>query len=247
MATIAYPGDDHGGTHGAPHGDHDHGPLHHQYEDIGQQNECYIVGMWTFLVTEVMFFGALFMAYTLYRVNYQKDWYLAHEHLNVTLGGINTFNLLVSSFFMAMAVRAAQLHSRKGVLFWLTLVQGCAAIFLGIKFVEYREKFIDHLFPGPNFTTNPEILHHANLNHAQLFYGLYFGMTGLHGVHILVGMGLIGALMMFWWKRKPIVTEDYIPTELIGLYWHFVDIVWIFLFPLYYLMPLPNGMAPVGH
>ncbi len=233
---------------GSPALDHGHdahghdGPLKFQYEDIDQQNEAYAVGMWTFLVTEVMFFGALFLAYTLYRMNYQQDWYLAHEHLSVKWGGINTFNLLVSSFFMALAVHFAQLKNRKAVLGMLTLVQGCAAVFLGIKFIEYSEKFKDNLYPGPNFTTNPEVLHGANLNHAQLFYGLYFAMTGLHGVHILVGMGLIGFLMMLWAKRKTIVTEDYLPTEMIGLYWHFVDIVWVFLFPLYYLMPKPNGM-----
>ncbi|RYG29788.1 cytochrome c oxidase subunit 3 family protein, partial [bacterium] len=187
MATTVGLGGHGGGHTPAVHDDHGHDfhALKHQFEDIDQQNESYLVGMWSFLVTEVMFFGALFMAYTLYRVNYQKDWYLAHEHLNVTLGAVNTFNLLISSFFMAMAVRAAQLHSRKAVLGFLTLVQACAAGFLVIKYFEYSEKFRDHLYPGPNFTTNPEMLHGANLNHAQLFYGLYFGMTGLHGVHIL--------------------------------------------------------------
>lgn len=237
----------HGGHLPDAHADHhdDHGPLHHQFEDIDQQNESYLVGMWSFLVTEVMFFGPLFMMYTLYRMHYQQDWWLAHEHLDVNLGGWNTFNLLVSSFFMALAVRNAQLKNRKGVLAMLGLVQACAAIFLVIKYFEYTAKFRDHLYPGPNFITDPAVLHGANLNHAQLFYGVYFGMTGLHGVHILVGMLLIGTLMLLWAKKKPVVTEDYIPTELIGLYWHFVDIVWVFLFPLFYLMPKPNGMG--GH
>ena len=223
------------------HGHHD-GPLKFQYEDIDQQNEAYAVGMWTFLVTEVMFFGALFLAYTLYRLNYQQDWYLAHEHLSVFWGGLNTFNLLISSFFMALSVHFAQLKNRRMVLTMLTLVLGCAVVFLGIKYIEYSSKFADNLYPGPNFTTNPEVLHGANLNHAQLFYSLYFGMTGLHGVHILVGIGIIGFLWMLWYKRKPIVTEDFMPTEMVGLYWHFVDIVWIFLFPLFYLMPKPTGL-----
>ena len=244
--TVGLGGTGGGHTPAVHHDDHDHhGPLKHQFEDLDQQNESYIVGMWSFLVTEVMFFGALFMAYTLYRMNYQQDWWLAHNQLSVKMGGWNTFNLLVSSFFMALAVRSAQLKNRRGVLIFLGLVQVCALIFLGIKYFEYAPKFEHNLFPGPNFTTDPAQLQGANLNHAQLFFGLYFGMTGLHGVHILVGIGLIGALMILWARNKPIVTEDYVPTELIGLYWHFVDIVWVFLFPLYYLMPKPAGLPAV--
>ena len=115
-----------------------------------------------------------------------------------------------------------------------------------IKYFEYSSKFADNLYPGPGFTTNPEVVHGANLNHAQLFYGLYFGMTGLHGVHVVVGVLIIGYLASLWYRNKTIVTEDYIPTELVGLYWHFVDIVWIFLYPLFYLMPKPNGVVG-GH
>jgi cytochrome c oxidase subunit 3 len=213
--------------------------LHHQYEDIHQQNESYVVGMWTFLVTEVMFFGALFVTYTLYRFAYQLDFWKAHNQLNWQLGGANTFNLLLSSFFMVMAVYSAQMHNRKKVLLWLSLVQVCAAIFMAIKYVEYTGKIEHHLFPGIGFITDPSHLQGANLNHSQLFYGLYFGMTGLHGVHVLVGMIVIGALMLFWYKKNRLVTKDFIPTELVGLYWHFVDLVWIFLFPLFYLMPSP--------
>ncbi|MER3496074.1 MAG: cytochrome C oxidase subunit III [Armatimonadota bacterium] len=247
MAAIA-------GTGGLPHSHrdaaHDHGILHHQFEDVDQQNESYVVGMWTFLVTEIMFFAALFLAYSLYRMNYQKDWYLAHEHLSVFWGGLNTFNLLISSFLMALAVHFAQLKQRKVVIGHLLAVISCGGLFMAIKFIEYREKFADGLFPGQigaynGFTSNPEVLHGANLNHAQLFYGLYFGMTGLHGVHVIVGMVIISVLAFLWFKRWKPVTEDYIPTELVGLYWHFVDIVWIFLFPLFYLMPMPNGMG--GH
>ncbi|RYG27190.1 cytochrome c oxidase subunit 3 family protein [bacterium] len=231
MSAIAHPAD---------HGHDDHGPLHHQFEDIAQQNETYIVGMWTFLVTEVMFFGAFFLMYTIYRMYYQVDFWKAHEHLDVKLGGINTMVLLLSSFFMVMAVQGAQLHNRRQVIGNLGLVQICAFIFLGIKAVEYSAKFADNLFPGPNFQNNAAILHGANLNHAQMFYGLYFGMTGLHAVHIIVGMLIIGALMAEWYKRNRLVTQDFIPTELVGLYWHFVDLVWIFLFPLMYLMPKPH-------
>ena len=219
--------------------DHHDEALHHQFEDIHQQNESYIVGMWTFLVTEVMFFGALFVTYSLLRFTYQLDWWKAHNTLSVGWGGLNTFNLLMSSFFMVMAVYWAQMHNRKKVLMWLGAVQACALVFLVIKYIEYSSKFEHHLYPGMGFTSDPAQLQGANLNHAQLFFGLYFGMTGLHGVHVLVGMIVIGALMLFWYKKNPLVTKDFIPTELVGLYWHFVDLVWIFLFPLFYLMPSP--------
>ncbi len=224
-------------AHADPHDEYS--PLKHQYEDIEQQNECYTVGMWTFLVTEIMFFGALFFTYTLYRWNYQEDFYLAHEHLNVTLGAINTTILLFSSFTMVMGVHYAQLKDKLKVLGSLTVTMGCAFAFLVIKYFEYAEKFRDHLYPGANFTTDAASLHGANLNHAQLFFGLYFGMTGLHAIHIIIGILCIGTLAGMWAKGNKLVTEDYLPTEMIGLYWHFVDLVWIFLFPLMYLMPQP--------
>jgi cytochrome c oxidase subunit III len=231
------------------HDDHEsHGPLKHQFEDMGQQNESYIVGMWTFLVTEIMFFGALFIIYTLDRSMYQLDFFIAHEHLNVTMGAINTMVLLFSSFTMVMAVHFAQLKKRTGVLLNLGITIACAFVFLGIKYVEYGEKFKDNLYPGTGFTTTPSVFHEGgvldgqkiDLNHAQMFYGLYFGMTGLHAFHIIAGIAVLTALAVLWYKRKPIVTEDFIPTEMVGLYWHFVDLVWIFLFPLMYLMPKPH-------
>jgi|LauGreDrversion4_2_1035121.scaffolds.fasta_scaffold34541_4 cytochrome c oxidase subunit 3 len=223
----------------AAHGD-EFNVLKFQYEDMDQQNDSYIVGMWTFLVTEVMFFGMLFLTYSLYRANYQNDWFTAHEQLDWKLGGINTANLLFSSFLMATAVRQAQLKDRKGVLLRLAGVLACAFGFLVIKYVEYSGKYEHHLFPGPGFAPDVTHFHGANLDHVQLFFGLYFAMTGLHGVHVLVGILVIGALAMMWFKGKKIVTEDYVPTELVGLYWHFVDIVWIFLYPLFYLMPNPS-------
>ncbi|HLO99693.1 MAG TPA: cytochrome c oxidase subunit 3 [Fimbriimonas sp.] len=227
---------------------HAEGPLKFQYEDIDQQNDTYVIGMWSFMVTEIMFFGGLFLIYTLYRSNYQGDWWKAHTGLSIELGGINTLNLLISSLLMALAVRAAQKHDRTSVLRLLTGVLTCGAIFMGIKAVEYTGKFSHNLYPGPSFTQDPVAVHGANLDHAQLFYGLYFGMTGLHGVHVVVGMLIISVLMYKWYRRHKVVTEDYIPTELIGLYWHFVDIVWIFLYPLFYLMPKPyNVIGGGGH
>ncbi len=230
MAAIA---SDHGHGHG-----HDEA-LHHQFEDMEQQNDSYIVGMWTFLVTEVMFFGALFLIYTLYRSMYQLDFYLAHKVLDTRMGMINTFVLLFSSFTVAMSVRFAQLQNRMGVLAMLGITQICAGTFMVIKYFEYQEKFGHHLYPGPGFGSSPSYLNGASPNFAQLYFGLYFGMTGLHGLHVLIGMIVIGYLMAKWWRNSPMVTKDYIPTELVGLYWHFVDLVWIFLFPLMYLMPKP--------
>jgi cytochrome c oxidase subunit 3 len=223
--------------------------LHHQFEDIHQQNECYIVGMWTFLVTEVMFFGALFLTYTLYRWNYQYDFWVAHEHLDVFKGALNTSVLLFSSFSMVMAVQSAQLKKRTNVMGWLALTVFCAFIFLFVKYFEYTSKISDGLYPGLGFTTHASVFPDqplvngqqvVNMNHAQLFYALYFGMTGLHAVHILVGIGVITALIRLWFIKAKSVMLDFIPTEMVGLYWHFVDLVWIFLFPLFYLMPKPH-------
>lgn len=243
MAAAAHP------LHDA-HGHDDHGPLHHQFEDMEQQNESYIVGMWTFLVTEVMFFGVLFFMYTLYRLNYQEDFWIAHEHLSIPMGAFNTVVLLASSYTMVMAVHCAQLKQRTFVLINLAITIACACIFLGVKYFEYASKITDGLMPGAGFATSPiaagfhnptlENGYTINMNHAQLFYGLYFGMTGLHAVHIIVGILVIGALASLWYRRAKSVTEDYVPTELVGLYWHFVDLVWIFLFPLMYLMPKPT-------
>jgi len=220
-------------AHADEHLAHGEGPLHEQYEDIDQQNESYIVGMWAFLVTEVMFFGALFVTYVLYRSRYQHDFYVAHLETNTLLGGINTTVLLMSSFTMALAVRAAMLKQRTHVIAGLipTLLGACT--FLVIKYFEYSEKFEHHHYPGPSFIPPPG----SARGGSQIFFSMYFGMTGLHGIHILIGIIAIGTLIYLWYRQRPIVTEDYVPTEMVGLYWHFVDLVWVFLFPLYYLIP----------
>jgi cytochrome c oxidase subunit 3 len=234
-------------THTSDHSHDDHhGPLHHQFESIEQQNESYIVGMWTFLVTEVMFFGALFLTYTLYRAMYQHDFFVAHEHLSIPMGAFNTIVLLISSFTMVLAVHFAQLKRARAVIANLWLTIALAGVFLVVKYFEYTSKFADNLYPGPSFTANKAVFEHnghvpeIDLNHAQIFYGLYFGMTGLHAVHIIVGILVLAALARMWMKGNRLVTEDFVPTELVGLYWHFVDLVWIFLFPLMYLMPKPH-------
>ncbi len=212
--------------------------VHHQFEDIEQQNESYIVGMWTFMVTEVMFFGALFLVYILYRWHYQPDFYAAHKALDVGPGVVNTVLLLLSSFTMVLAVHFAQLRNKKMVVANLLATCALATGFLLIKFIiEWPAKFGHHLVPGASFGTHPEYLHGASPRAAELFFSLYFLMTGLHAIHIIVGIIIIGALALTWIRGWKLATEDYIPTELVGLYWHFVDLVWIFLFPLFYLIP----------
>lgn len=214
------------------HGHHDD-RVYHQFEDYEQQTDSYVVGMWCFVVQEIMFFGALFMAYTLYRWQYQTDFYEAHKTLNVMWGAANTTILLTSSFSMAMAVHFAQLKKVKLQQACLAFTMLCAFAFLFIKlYFEWREKFELHHVMGPEYHWTGA----GSPGHTQLFFSLYFGMTGLHGVHVLAGIIVIGILMFMTYKNYPSV-RDYIPTELVGLYWHFVDIVWIFLFPLFYLMP----------
>jgi cytochrome c oxidase subunit III len=222
------------------HGHQEPQDLFEQFEDLEQQNSTYVLGMWSFLVTEVMFFGVLFMTYFLYRWRYQDYFYEAHNELSIMWGGINTFNLLISSFAVVMAVRCAQLRNKWGVLKWLGLTQMCALVFMVIKFIEYKSKY-DHgiflLLPGGGTSTfhwhNPEVP--ANI--AQLFFSLYFATTGLHGVHVVIGMIIFAVMMLLYFKDHPIVKKDFIPLELCGLYWHFVDLVWIFVYPLFYLIP----------
>lgn len=213
--------------------------VYEQYEDIDQQQETYIVGMWAFLVTEVMMFGALFLIYTLYRATFQGEFFVFHEELSWQLGGLNTMNLLLSSYWMAKAVQAAQLKKTKTQMRYLAGTMVCAFIFLFIKALEWIPKFQHNLVPNNSFHWPPHEPHGTgggSPEHARIFYSLYFIMTGLHGLHVVIGIIAIG-ILMFMTKVKSKVITDYIPTEMVGLYWHFVDLVWIFLYPLFYLIP----------
>jgi len=220
------------------HEDHAHHRVNgvmHQYEDIDQQNESYAVGMWTFLVTEIMMFGALFMAYTFYRWRYAETFYYDHHLVHVVPGAINTVLLLVSSFTMVLAVHYTQLKKTDLVLKNLGATMLCAAAFLVVKIRwEYMPKILDEkVFPGPNFHWDGP----GSKNVSQIFFSFYFTMTGLHGIHVLVGILIIGFIAMLHKKKVPAIVDDYMITEMVALYWHFVDLVWIFLFPLYYLIP----------
>jgi len=202
----------------------------HHFDNLEQQHEASWIGMWVFLATEVMFFGGMFLGYTLYRTAYPEAFAGASNHLDVWLGTLNTAVLICSSFTMALAVRAAQLGQCRPVMIFLFLTIVLGALFLGIKFTEYYAKFVEHLVPGPSFSyAGP------GAAPAQIFFSFYFAMTGMHALHMVIGLGLL-TMMIVKSARGRISAGYYTPVELVGLYWHFVDIVWIFLFPLLYLV-----------
>jgi cytochrome c oxidase subunit III len=207
-----------------------HPALAHHFDSLAQQTEATTLGMWVFLVTEVLFFGGLFTTYMIYRSWYPDAFAVASHELDVVLGTTNTVVLITSSLTMALAVHAAQLGQRKLLMTFLILTMILGGVFLGIKSVEYYHKFVEHHIPGSDFRFEKEYFRHA-----QIFFSLYFVMTGLHAIHMIIGIGIM--LVMLWWSWNGTITADYSsPIEISGLYWHFVDIVWIFLFPLLYLI-----------
>jgi cytochrome c oxidase subunit 3 len=214
-------------THAAP----PHPALAHHFDTLEQQQEAASLGMWVFLLTEILFFGGLFLVYTIYRTWYPEAFAASSHHLDIPLGTINTAVLIGSSLTMALAVHAAQLNSRKGIMLFIVLTMILGGVFLGIKTVEYSHKFHEHLVPGSGFLFQP--VEHARA--AQIFFSLYFMMTGLHALHMVVGIGLM-VWMLVWAYDGTLANGYYSPVEIVGLYWHFVDIVWIFLFPLLYLI-----------
>jgi cytochrome c oxidase subunit III len=205
--------------------------LKHHFDDSAQQLESSTLGMWVFLLTEIMFFGGMFGGYTVYRNMYPGAFASTSQFMNLAIGSINTGVLICSSFTMVLAVRAAQLGRKKSIITFLvlTLILGC--VFLGLKYVEYYQKWEDHHIPGPGFRyADAQYFHQA-----QILFFLYFAMTGLHALHMIVGAGLLTTLIVMA-ARNRFSAQWYTPVEMIGLYWHFVDIVWIFLFPLLYLI-----------
>jgi cytochrome c oxidase subunit 3 len=211
---------------------HESKHLAHHFDDIEQQREASTLGMWVFLMTEVMFLGALFTAYGMYRLLYSEGFAAASMHLNVPLASINTAVLLTSSFMMALAVRAAQTGSRVGQVFFLLLTILFGLAFLGIKGYEYYLEYQEGLVPVTGFTFHYE---GGNPGQAKLFYNFYFALTGLHAIHMIVGIGWL-LVIAFLALRRRFSPEYYTPVEVAGLYWHFVDIVWVFIFPLLYLL-----------
>ena len=217
------------GAHDEHHGHH-HPALQHHFEDLEQQQEAATLGMWLFLVTEVMFFGGMLCAYMLYRIWNPVAWAEGSNELNIVMGGTNTAVLIFSSLTMAMAVRSAQTGHRNATMGFLVLTMLLGLTFLVIKFFEYKEKFEVGHVPGPNFRfEGPEA------PHAQIFFSIYFALTGVHALHMVIGFCLLSVILWMTYKNR-FSPEWYTPVELSGLYWHFVDIVWIFLFPLLYLV-----------
>lgn len=228
--------------------------LRHHFANMEQQRESTTLGMWIFLVTEIMFFGGLFTAYLIYRTAHPDVWELGSEHMEFWLGTINTVILLTSSFFVAMSVHFAQRGMLKitALLLFLTVLSGFG--FLGIKAVEYHNHYVEGTVPGrwwnvqklqdserkkyeEELKKNP----HAKAptmqvpNELQLFFYIYFVMTGLHALHVTIGIGLLFMIGLWSWQGK-YTAEYHNPVHISGLYWHFVDLVWIFLYPLLYLI-----------
>jgi cytochrome c oxidase subunit 3 len=202
----------------------------HHFDSYEQQRDSATLGMWTFLVTEILFFGGLFAAYGLYRWKYAEVFRASSHTLSIQLGTFNTVVLIASSLTMALAVRAGQ--TGKGTLaaafLALTLILG--SVFLAVKGFEYHDKFVEHHVPGASFHfEGPDAVH------AQLFFSLYFLMTGLHALHMIIGIVVVGYVAKRAWGGA-YTTENHNFLEGAGLYWHFVDLVWIFLFPLLYLI-----------
>jgi cytochrome c oxidase subunit 3 len=205
--------------------------VRHHFDTAEQQEESSTLGMWVFLLTEIMFFGGMFGGYTVYRNIYPDAFASTSRYMNVTLGALNTAVLICSSFTMALAVRSAQLGYKRALIIFLVLTLSLGCVFLGVKAVEYHEKWVDHHVPGPGFHYDEP----RYTQQAQILFFLYFAMTGMHALHMIVGAGLLTTLIVMA-ARNRFSVAWYTPVDLIGLYWHFVDIVWIFLFPLLYLI-----------
>lgn len=239
--------------------------LAHHFDTLEQQKQAASLGMWVFIAQEIMFFGGLFIGYTFYRCRFPEAFAAGSSLLSIGWGGFNTVVLICSSLTMAMAVHAAQLGKSKHIIAWLVSTMVLGTVFLGVKGIEYTGKYHHHLMPGSSFEYHGKGKYYAlghgdeghapaeaavedahadkghdptvgvEPNHVRIFYGFYFVMTGTHAIHMIIGMGI-----MVWLIRLAAAgrfsAAYYNPVEIFGLYWHFVDIVWIFLFPLLYLL-----------
>jgi len=216
------------------------GALQHHFTDLEQQREASTLGMWVFIAQEVLFFGGLFTAYTVYRHQYPDAFSAGSHHLSWRIGFANTLVLIASSLTMALAVWSAAVGKKRRVVGFILATILLGSVFLGVKYFEYREKIAPCLgdgphagclVPGERFDASAVHLEGAEGGHVQIFFSLYFGMTGLHALHMIVGIPIL-ATIAFMAGRGHFSPEYHTPVELVGLYWHFVDIIWIFLFPL---------------
>jgi cytochrome c oxidase subunit 3 len=219
------------------HGDDGHGhddPHHqHHFTTMEQQFDTSKIGMWLFLATEVLLFGGLFVGFGMMQARFPEEFREAHEHLQRPLGALNTVVLLFSSWTMVMGVLAARTNQRKKLVIFMIITILCACIFLGVKYFEYSHKFEEGLLPGHYYSHHGDKI--PNSHGYATFFSFYFMMTGLHGIHILVGIGLL-AWIAVRGNRGEFNSSYYTPVDLVGLYWHLVDLIWIYLFPLYYLI-----------
>lgn len=202
---------------GTGHSPEGHGRFH-AFRDAAEAYEAAKLGIWTFLATEVLLFGGLFTAYTVFRIRYADLFHAEALKLNRVLGAVNTVILIGSSLTVALAIAAVRKGRTREVVLFLLITILLASGFLGVKYLEYMEKFRHGLFPRTN-----------------LFFSLYFMMTGIHGLHVVAGMGVLGWVLAKA-ARGAFSEGYYTPVEMAGLYWHFVDLVWIYLFPLLYLI-----------
>jgi cytochrome c oxidase subunit 3 len=231
------------GAHPAPAGEH-HSALQHHFADLDQQKEAASLGMWVFIAQEVLFFGGLFAAYTVYRSQYPAAFAAGSHHLSWRIGFANTLVLISSSLTMALAVHAAAVGKARRIVGFLLATVLLGSVFLGVKYLEYGEKIrpclgdgphAGCLVPGERFDPSTVHLQGDEGRHAQIFFSLYFGMTGLHALHMIIGIPII-LTIAFLAGRGRYSPAYHTPVEIVGLYWHFVDIIWIFLFPLLYLI-----------
>jgi len=203
---------------------------------MDQQFDASKMGMWLFLITEILLFSGMFVAYAVYRSWHPEAFQAVSGALDWRLGGINTLVLLASSFTVALSIHHVQNDNRRALVINLLLTIAFAGVFMFIKYLEYSGKFAHGVFPGANYAPHGEHYgHYADIPYAAQFFSIYFVMTGIHGVHVLVGMGIF-AWIVVRALRGDFSSAYYTPVELTGLYWHLVDIIWIFLFPLLYLI-----------
>ena len=218
--------------------------LKHHFADLGQQHACERLGIWMFLVTEILFFGGLFGAYTMYRLWYPSEFEFASSHLNWKFATINTMFLITSSLTMTLAIRSAKLGDRGALYRNLLLTAALATAFMVVKGFEYAEDFHEHLLPGAGFADTKfhkeAVEKGLDPGKVQLFLCFYYVMTGIHGIHILIGIGCILWLVWEAW-RGTIPPENYSTVEVVSLYWHLVDAIWLFLMPLLYLAGIGYG------
>ncbi len=249
----------------AEHAEHEARPeLRHHFADEEQQRNAASLGMWWFLGTEIMFFGGMFCAYLIYRIKYFPEFAAASRSLNLQIGALNTAVLICSSLTVAQAVRAAQMGKRKLQVPLLLATLFFGLVFLGVKAFEWHDKYTEHHIPTFDFNAKNLIRDNQKLfgldklqndpskalelqrkeadiqQRSQIFFSLYFALTGMHAIHMIVGVGIFSVITWMAWKGR-FTPEYHTPLEIAGLYWHFVDIVWIYLFPLLYLIDRRPG------